>query len=50
MMPDLGAYAFEVTLAYVGSLVLLFALIWLSWRQAQVTHRRLEDAERRHDG
>lgn len=50
MMPDLGQYAFEVSLAYVGSLVLLFALIWLSWRQSRVTHRRLDEAERRHDG
>lgn len=50
MMPDLGQYAFEVSLAYIGSLVLLGLLIWLSWRQAQVTQRRLDEAERRHSG
>ncbi|MGR3511656.1 MAG: heme exporter protein CcmD [Paracoccaceae bacterium] len=49
MMPDLGQYAFEVSLAYIGSLILLFGLIWLSWRQAQVTHRKLDEAERRND-
>ena len=50
MMPDLGAYAFEVTLAYAGSLVLLAALIGASWAQARRSKRLLDEAEGRKDG
>ncbi|MEM7719133.1 MAG: heme exporter protein CcmD [Pseudomonadota bacterium] len=48
-MPDLGAYVFEVSLAYLGSLLLLFGIIGLSWRQARITRARLRDAEGRDD-
>jgi heme exporter protein CcmD len=49
-MPDLGAYAFEVSLAYVGSIVLLVGIVWLSWHQARSSRRRLSEAEGRSDG
>ena len=49
-MPDLGAYAFEVTLAYVGSLVLLAGIVGLSWAQARASKRRLDEAEGRGNG
>ena len=49
-MPDLGQYAFEVTLAYAGSLILLFGIVWLSWAQARASKRRLDDTEGRQDG
>ena len=49
-MPELGKYAFEVTLAYAGSLVLLLALVGLSWAQARESKRRLEETEERKDG
>jgi len=46
-MPDLGQYAFEVTLAYSGSLALLVALIWVSWAQARASKKRLRETEER---
>ena len=49
-MPDLGAYAFEVTLAYLGSFALLGALLWLIWAQARASKRRLDEAEGRDNG
>ena len=49
-MPDLGKYAFEVTLAYAGSLILLFGIVWLSWAQARTSKRRLDDTEGRQNG
>ena len=49
MMPDLGKYAFEVTLAYAGSLVLLLGLVVLSVVQARRAKQRLDDTERRSD-
>ena len=49
-MPDLGAYAYEVTLAYAGSIALLAGIVWLSWAQARASRRRLEKAEGRQDG
>ena len=49
-MPDLGQYAAEVTLAYLGSLALLTGIIGLSWWQARTSRRRLEDAEGRRNG
>lgn len=40
MMPDLGRYAFEVGLAYAGSLVLLGGLVaWVWWRGRRVRAR-----------
>ena len=50
MMPDLGQYAFEVSLAYGGSIILLVGIVLLSWRQARLSRRQLEDAERRNNG
>ncbi len=49
-MPDLGAYAFEVLLAYGGSLVMLGALIWVSWAGARRSKRLLDEAEARKGG
>lgn len=49
-MPDLGSYAFEVSLAYLGSVILLAGLVLLSWRHARHSRRQLEDIERRNDG
>ena len=46
-MPDLGKYAFEVTLAYVGSLTLLVVIVGLSVLQARRSKRRLDETERR---
>ena len=46
-MPDLGKYAFEVLLAYGGSLLMLLALLLASLAQARRTKRALEDAEGR---
>ena len=44
-MPDLGDYAFEVTLAYSGALGLLVALIALSWWRAVRVRRALAEME-----
>lgn len=49
-MPELGAYATEVTLAYVGSALLLCGIVFLSWRQARQSHALLKDAEGRRNG
>lgn len=49
-MPDLGTYAFEVTLAYAGSLLLLAALVGASWAQARRSKRLLNEAEGRRNG
>ena len=49
-MPDLGPYAAEVLLAYAVTLVLLAALVWLSWRRHRAARRDTEQAERRRDG
>ncbi|MDA8587019.1 heme exporter protein CcmD [Rhodobacteraceae bacterium] len=46
-MADLGKHAFEVTLAYAGSLVLLAALVGFSLAQARRSKKRLGDAEDR---
>lgn len=48
-MPDLGAYAFEVTLAYVVSLALLAGLVLLSVVRARRIARALDDAEGRRE-
>ena len=49
-MPDLGQYAFEVTLAYGGSLLLLVGVVALSWVQAKASKRLLDETEGRRDG
>lgn len=37
MIPDLGRYVLEVSLAYAGSLGLLAALVgWVWWRGARI--------------
>ena len=46
-MPDLGTYAFEVSLAYGVSLLLLGAIVALSVAQARRTKRLLDEAEAR---
>ena len=46
-MPDLGAYALEVTLAYGGSLALLGGLVALSVLQSRRIRQRLEETEGR---
>lgn len=50
MIPDLGKYGFEVASAYVVSIVLLLAIIGLSWRQSVKQRRALETAEARRHG
>ncbi|MGY6549834.1 MAG: heme exporter protein CcmD [Roseinatronobacter sp.] len=52
MMPDLGRYALEVSLAYVISLGLLGALIALYWLRGRAVQRQLDEIETRrgHDG
>ena len=47
MMPDLGKYAVEVSLAYGGSFVLIFGLLVVSLVQSRRARRLLDDAERR---
>ncbi len=47
MMPDLGKYALEVSLAYAASLVLIGALVALSLRRSARVRRRLEEIEQR---
>ena len=44
-MPDLGKYAFEVTLAYTGSIVLIAVLLGVSVIQARRAMARLKKAE-----
>ncbi|MGJ8622209.1 MAG: heme exporter protein CcmD [Yoonia sp.] len=45
-MPDLGEYATEVMLAYGVSIVLLAALLVLSWRRYVRLKAALEEAEK----
>jgi heme exporter protein D len=47
MMPDLGKYASEVLGAYAVSLVLIFALVWLSIARARKTRAALDKIEER---
>ncbi len=49
-MPDLGAYAGEVLLAYGVTLVLLAGIVGLSVRQARRIARTLRDTEGGNDG
>lgn len=46
-MPDLGRYAFEVLLAYGGSLAALIAIVWISMVRARRIRETLEQAEAR---
>lgn len=50
MMPDLGAYAVEVLLAYGVSLVVLAAIVGLSVRRDRAVRRALDRVERGRDG
>lgn len=50
MIPDLGKYAAEVGLAYAVSLVLLAAIVGLSWRQSVKQRAALDAAEARKNG
>lgn len=45
MMPDLGKYAAEVTLAYAGSLSLLVAIVAISVLRARHVRRALDEIE-----
>lgn len=47
MMPDLGKYALEVTLAYAGSLTALGIIVWISVARAKRVRQDLEQAENR---
>jgi heme exporter protein D len=45
-VPDLGDYRIEVLSAYAVSIVLLVALVWLSWRRYAKVRAALEDVEK----
>jgi heme exporter protein D len=45
MMPDLGAYTLEVTLAYLASLGLIGGLVLWYWLRARVVRRALDEFE-----
>ena len=45
-MPDLGDYAVEVLSAYAVSIVLIAAIIGLSWRRYAKVRAALEKVER----
>ena len=45
-MPDLGAYAVEVTAAYVVTIVLLAAIVGLSWRRYVRVRAALAEVEK----
>lgn len=49
-MPDLGRYAFEVLASYAVTLLLLGALVLLSWRAHRRAKAEMERAERGRDG
>lgn len=46
-MPDLGAYAVEVSLSYAGSIILLIILLAVSVAQSKRAARALKEAESR---
>lgn len=46
-MPDLGKYALEVNSVYALSVVLLLALVGLTWRRSVKVRHALEEAEKR---
>ncbi|SEQ19261.1 heme exporter protein D [Loktanella sp. DSM 29012] len=45
-MPELGDYTAYVISSYVATIVLLAAIIGLSWRRSRRIKRALEDIER----
>ncbi|KQB98306.1 hemagglutination activity protein [Loktanella sp. 1ANDIMAR09] len=45
-MPDLGDYRIEVLSAYGVSILLLLALVWLSWRRYAKVRAALEEVEK----
>lgn len=46
-MPDLGAYAVEVIAAYVVTLLLLFAIVGMSWRRYVRVRAALDEIEKK---
>ncbi len=46
MMPDLGRYAMEVSLAYVASLGLLAVLVLWVWLRGRAVRRALDEFEK----
>lgn len=49
MIPDLGRYTFEVTLAYLGSLTALAGLVGWVWLRERRVRARLAAAEARRE-
>ena len=47
MIPDLGKYALEVSLAYAGSLTALALIVWISVARARRIRAELDEAESR---
>lgn len=47
MMPDLGAYAFEVLTAYAVSIVMIVGLVWMTLRRAARLRAQLAEIEAR---
>ena len=47
MMPDLGKYAVTVLSAYAGTLVVLFALLALTFRRGRKIRAEMDPAEAR---
>ncbi|MEL6685121.1 MAG: heme exporter protein CcmD [Pseudomonadota bacterium] len=45
-MPDLGQYAVEVLSAYAVSILLLAAIVWLSWRRYAKVRAALAEVEK----
>lgn len=45
-MPDLGQYAVEVMSAYAVSIILLVAIIGISWRRYVKVRAALEEVEK----
>ena len=50
MMPDLGDYAGAVLSAYGVSIVLLVAIVVVSWLQSRRVGRQLDEIEERENG
>ncbi len=48
MLPDLGKYGGVVFSAYGATVLLLLALVWLTWVRSRRIRMALEEAERRH--
>ncbi|EBA11419.1 heme exporter protein CcmD [Roseobacter sp. CCS2] len=45
-MPDLGDYRIEVLSAYAVSILLLAAIVWLSWRRYVKVRAALDEVEK----